>query len=432
MAPVLSASFFSLPLPPWLQPASARVTQYDRQKRKRPAEWTDEDGEGAETTDAASVADSTPGRRSLVLTPNEATQYRAAGLSPDQELPGGKFPHGPPKSDEIRRENQQSHLLKGLSSLSTPVFPPQAPAHQGNLRLQHLSVLTAILHRCLLEGDYIRAGRAWGLILREDFRGFPVDVRSEGRWGIGADILLRRGKQEASPEAGNGDLAPLPFTQKGFADAKDYYERLILNYPYSKTKPNVVSALHFYPAMFGLWVYVAQEESRFSREKINQNADDSEEDDSDNESSSEDFERRQSNKRQALTANVRSQELEQAQQIATRIDSLLGSPPYSDHSELLELRGMVSLWIGDLLISSLECPLDLDDDRDPNALFAGDTPASFEIQRKQRRAMEMRNVEVQKSENFLEKARQRGRGVAFNMGLLDLQDAPSPDGAMEE
>ncbi|KAJ6172594.1 hypothetical protein N7470_001661 [Penicillium chermesinum] len=362
MAPVLSAALFSLPLPPWLQPASSRVEQYDRKKRKRPAEWTDTDGEGADTTDAASVVDSQPGGQSLVLTPNEVTQYRAAGLSLDQELPGGNFPHAPVKSEHSNPENLPSHLLRGLSSLSTPIFPPQTPAHQGNLRLQHLAVLTAILHRCLLEGDYVRAGRAWGLILREDFRGFPVDVRNEGRWGIGAEILLRRNNQDASVPTNSGDRTLLPFTKKGFAEAKDYYERLILNHPYMKTAPNAVSALHFYPAMFGLWIYVAQEESTFAREQIKQDADDFSDEYSDNDTSSIDFDRRQSDKRQKLIARIREQELDQAQQIATRLDSLLGSPPYSDCTELLELRGMVSLWIGDLLLSSLESPPDPEDD----------------------------------------------------------------------
>lgn len=434
MAPVLSASFFSLPLPPWLQPASTRVAQYDRQKRKKPADWTDTEGEGADTTDAVSVADSIPDGQPLVLAPNEVSQYRTAGLSLDQELPGGDFPHGPPKPDDIKRENLPSHLLKGLSTLSTPIFPPQAPAHQGDLRLQHLAVLTSILHRCLLEGDYIRAGRAWGLILREDFRGFPVDIRYEGRWGIGAEILLRKSKPEVSVESDTNDPAPLPFTKKGFAEAKEYYERLVLNHPYSRTAPHAVSPLQFYPAMFGLWIYVAQKESNFARERISPdaNVDDSLEEYSDDDSSSVDLDRWRSNKRHALIAKIRTEELEQAHQIATRIDSLLGSPPYSDCSELLELRGMVSLWIGDLLVSSLESPLSQEDDDEPNMLDTNVTPASLEIQRKHHQATEMRMLEIQKSNGFFEKARHRGRGVALNMGLLDIQDESPIDEGMEE
>ncbi|KAJ5569686.1 uncharacterized protein N7459_009116 [Penicillium hispanicum] len=426
MAPAPSASFFSLPLPSWLQPTSTRVAQYDHRKRKKSDEWSDEEGDLADTTDAASGTESVPGGQSLILTPNESHQYRIAGLSFDQELPGGDFPHGPAKEDHHRHENLPSQLFAGLSSLSSPVYPPQSPAHQGNLRLQHLSVLTAILHRCLLERDYVRAGRAWGLILREEFRGLPVDVRSEGRWGIGAEILLRRGQPEPAGNARDrSGSTPLPFTKKGFAEAQSYYERLILNHPYSKSAPHAISALHFYPAMFGLWIYVTQEESNSARKNV-MDDDDSSDDMSVEEDSSVDFETRQSNKRQARIAAIRTQELEQAQQIATRMDMLLGSPPYMDSSELLELRGMVSLWIGDLLVASLVTPPDLVEDEEENMevdiMPTDDLTGSSEKRREQRLAMEKRQVEVQKSKDFLERATRRGRSVAYNMEHLHIDD----------
>ncbi|KAJ5215197.1 uncharacterized protein N7498_001604 [Penicillium cinerascens] len=413
MAPAPSASFFSLPLPSWLQPTSTRVAQYDHRKRKKSDEWSDEEGDLADTTDAASGTESVPGGQSLILTPNESHQYRIAGLSFDQELPGGTFPTGP-----------QRRIIIVMRTCRASFLP--SPAHQGNLRLQHLSVLTAILHRCLLERDYVRAGRAWGLILREEFRGLPVDVRSEGRWGIGAEILLRRGQPEPAGNARDrSGSTPLPFTKKGFAEAQSYYERLILNHPYSKSAPHAISALHFYPAMFGLWIYVTQEESNSARKNV-MDDDDSSDDMSVEEDSSVDFETRQSNKRQARIAAIRTQELEQAQQIATRMDMLLGSPPYMDSSELLELRGMVSLWIGDLLVASLVTPPDLVEDEEENMevdiMPTDDLTGSSEKRREQRLAMEKRQVEVQKSKDFLERATRRGRSVAYNMEHLHIDD----------
>lgn len=429
MAPALSASNFSLPLPSWLQPTSVRVHQYDRydRKRKKSYDWTEEEGDGADTTDAASVTDSAPAGQSLVLTPNESHQYRIAGQPFTQDLPDGHFPHGPAKDGPTTRDNLPNRLLEDLSFLNPPIFAPQAGAHRGNLRVQHFGTLTAILHRSLLRGDYTRAGRAWGLILREEFRGLPMDVRSEGRWGIGAEILLRRGQQDAmmnvpptSRSATNQeDNTPLPFTKTGFTQAKEYYERLILNHPYSKTAPHATSALHFYPAMFGLWIYVAQEQSKAAAREVlerEQSSDDS----MNEEDSSVDYERRESIKRHNLTATIRAQELEQAQQIATRIDQLLGSPPYSDSPELLELRGMVSLWIGDLFVSSLSVPLD-----DPDAMDTDDVSGSLESRRAQRQAMEKRQAEVQKSKEFLEKSRERGRSVAYNLEHLHIDDSIS-------
>lgn len=436
MAPALSASNFSLPLPSWLQPTSVRAHQYDRydRKRKKSDDWTEEEGDGADTTDAASVTDSLPAGQSLVLTPNESHQYRIAGQPFNQELPDGHFPHGPAKDGCTTRDNLPNRLLEDLSFLNPPIFPPQAGAHQGNLRVQHLGTLTAILHRSLLRGDYTRAGRAWGLVLREEFRGHPVDVRSEGRWGIGAEILLRRGQQDAtmnvpptSRNAANHEdntLLPLPFTKTGFTQAKEYYERLILNHPYSKTAPNATSALHFYPAMFGLWIYVAQEQSKMAvrdvLEREQSSAESMNEDDD-----SVDSEHRESIKRHNLTAAIRAQELEQAQQIATRIDQLLGSPPYSDSPELLELRGMVSLWIGDLLVSSLSVPLDSPGDDDLEAMETDDMSGSLESRRAQRQAMEKRQAEVQKSKEFLEKSKERGRSVAYNLEHLHIDDSIS-------
>lgn len=267
--------------------------------------------------------------------------------------------------------------------------------------------------------------------MREQFRGKPADARLETRWGIGAEILLRRDQQSAPSighiaptDAATGGRTPLPFTHKGFAEAKEYYERLILNHPYLKTNPHSISALHFYPAMFGLWVYVAQEESQFERDRI----DDEESDELSDEDLIDEYgENRESNRKQALVAKVRGQELEQAQQIATRIDSLLGSPPYSDSSEILELRGMVSLWIGDLLALSLvKPPPEFLDEYGYDAMDTDGTDEPFEVRREQTLAMEQRKVEIHKSEEFLEKARKRRRGVSYNMEHLHIESPSAP------
>ncbi|KAJ5172670.1 hypothetical protein N7492_005263 [Penicillium capsulatum] len=410
----VSASIFSLPLPSWLQSSSLRAVQYDR-KRKKTEDWTDDTG--LDTTDASGT-ESVPAGQSLVLTPNESHQYRVAGLPLDYELPGGHFPHGPARDEHATPQNLPSRLLRNLPSLSTPIYPPQSAAQQGSLRLQHLSVLMAVLHRCLLQGDFIRAGRAWGLILREEFRGYPVDVRHDERWGIGAEILLRCGQQSVVPNG--ADRTPLPFTKKGFAQAKEYYEKLILQHPFSRTVPHSVSSLHFYPAMFGLWVYVTQEESNSAQRDLMLG--DSESDDglSDDGSLADSDEWRES-RRHKLTARLRVHEMEQAQQIATRMDSLLGSPPYSDSAELLELRGMVSLWIGDLLVSSLATPPVNDNGFDPDAM-TDDLPGTFEERRAQRLATEQRQLEVQKSREFFARAQKRGRGVSYNLEHLNLDE----------
>ncbi|EAW13954.1 uncharacterized protein ACLA_069850 [Aspergillus clavatus NRRL 1] len=442
MASVPTASAFSLPLPSWQQPPSVRVARYEPRKRKKYSDdWDDDDDDDdgeqddGETTDAAS--EMVPTAPSLTLSPDEAHQYRVAGLSFDRELPGGSFPHAPARTGRAKGETH-GDILKSLSSLSPPIYPPQSAAHQGNLRLQHLAAITTVLHRCLLHGDYIRAGRAWGLILREEYAGSPIDVRVDGRWGVGAEILLRRGRQisesAATRSEEENDLArtrylPKPcFTRKGFEDAKHYYERLVVQHPYRKSAPDAVSALHFYPAMFGLWVYVAQEESVIAREEIQSRPEDLPGEFSEDEDTEPGYDGKSGSKqgRIHLLASVRAKELEEAQQIAARMDEILMSPPYSDSPELLELRGMVSLWIGDLLISCLpyedEEGYDFDDH---DSGKAEDLHGSIQARRERRLAMEKRQAEIQKSREFFEKARQRGKGVAHTLEHFHIDDSVS-------
>ncbi|KAI9367222.1 extracellular mutant protein 11-domain-containing protein [Aspergillus egyptiacus] len=429
-----SASAFSLPLPSWQQNPSLRVAKYESRKRKKQYDTGEDDSiyyDGGETTDA--LSDIAPSGASAFLSPEEASQYRLAGLSFNEELPGGHFPHGPVK-EKTRKVNNRGAILKQLSSLSPPIYPPQSAAHQGNIRLHHLSVLTTVLHRCLLDRDYIRAGRAWGLIIREHFGGNPIDVRTEDRWGIGAEILLRQDRQK-SDESGrfDGDLlhgddgsSRLLFTRKGFEDAKKYYETLIIQHPYQKTAPNAISALHFYPALFGLWIYVAQEESTAARRGLQERDSGSLRETWDDEDAGSEVDSQNGGWEtyQRLAAGIRANELTEAQKIAARMDEIISSPPYSDNPEILELRGMVSRWIADLFVSSLPAGKrddkedgydhdkgDLDNDDD---VFMS-MEDSVQARRERRLAMEKRQSEIVKSEQFMEKARQRKQGVTSRL-----------------
>ena len=227
----------------------------------------------------------------------------------------------------------------------------KSKSHTTGLRKQHLAALMAVLHRCLMEGDYLRAGRAWGMLLRAETYGHTMDVRTYGRWGIGAEILLFRDAQrfqqhhpqadgaEASNDQSAADylqatLDPSSlFSIEGFRKARGYYERLILQYPYRKTMPNAVSSLDFYPAMFSLWIYAVQSEHTAMLSNPGASGPDVGSD-----GVGEDQEIR-----------IRHATCRTASEIATHLDELLVSPPYSDQASLWRLRGMVDLWIADLL-----------------------------------------------------------------------------------
>jgi len=194
--------------------------------------------------------------------------------------------------------------------------------------------------------DFARAGRALSLLLRDQIGGHNIDIRSEGRWGIGAEILLRRGTQHeqgthvaesmsGATDHGTGVMAPsrAPFyTWAGLEDAKRYYERLTIQYPFHKLATTTANALDFYTAMFGLWIYVAHEEGKAADE-------------------SEATAPESHIPFAALSSlhSAKSRELERAREIAGRMDAAMSTFPYSDDLELIRLRGMVALWVADLI-----------------------------------------------------------------------------------
>ena len=298
-----------------------------------------------------------------------AVQYLSAGQPFDADLPDLKFPHA-----------SLLHMTRGslsaetkvvvkdeLTTLKPPLNRSRLPgkvAGNVSLRQRHLDNITAVLHRCVLEGDFLRAGRAWGMLLRAEKNGHGTDIRQYDRWGLGAEILLRRdscaakgccGEQQISGFAGNlADNQAVEnfgqcFSRKGFENAKDYYERLILQYPYRKAFPIATSALDFYPAMFGLWLYVVQDQHKIafkSVEKAARESVDHRTESSFRESAS--LSPLSETPKHRQIAEICHITLERGDAIASRIDELLVSPPYSDDSRLWCLRGMVALWIADL------------------------------------------------------------------------------------
>ena len=292
-------------------------------------------------------------------------------------LPGSNFtqnfPHQSQTSSRSKIKEEIAHelttLKPALSSARGPNHDMQTnPAGDPGLRQRHLAAMTTTLQRCLLEGDYIRAGRAWGLLLRSEHSGHTMDLRSNNRWGIGAEILLRR-DVELARKRKDGQMSNLHevamldqprscwFSADGFEKAKNYYERLVLQYPYRKTAPNAIGPLDFYRAMFGLWIYAVNEHHSAELGSIRQHANCSQhhesrvdkETDSESESdgtSASNFEMdlRYSQERE----RVRKSTLQRAQEIASRLAELLISPPYTNSDMFKNLREMIDLWIKDL------------------------------------------------------------------------------------
>ncbi|CAF9929649.1 MAG: hypothetical protein HETSPECPRED_007429 [Heterodermia speciosa] len=295
------------------------------------------------------------------LSPETIAQYETAGQPYDEYLPGHNFPHEAPRTTMDYSSDASDDDLDAFGELASAVHSRSysltgartAGSHTG-LRRQHFAVLNAVLYRCMLERDYVRAGRAWGMLLRVDLDGRSMDLRADGVWGLGAEILMFRDSQLANSqteplndqrefsinkryltELTAGHRMPALFSRDGFLKAKDYYERLMLQYPFRKAASNTVSSLDFFPAMFGLWIYSVQEQGRATY-KIMREANGV---------------KNQRSKDEKIHATIQKQTLEQISEINARLDELLVSPPYSDDAKLWQLRCMVAVWEADLVSS---------------------------------------------------------------------------------
>ncbi|KYG45666.1 hypothetical protein M433DRAFT_42802, partial [Acidomyces richmondensis BFW] len=229
--------------------------------------------------------------------------YHVAGYPRQAELPPAPFPHA---SINPRTRADKETVEEELAALNPPLYAPRRALDDSStsLKRQHVENLTTILHTCMLKGDWQRATRAWGLLLRTEVAGRGMDVRRHGRWGIGAELLMRNSIN----------------VQDGFKLAREYYERLILQYPHTPHSQET-SSLVFYPALFNIWIYEVQNRYRVLSEN-----------DVDHMSE----------------LILRRQELEDALPISQRMDDLIRSPPYDTNVELLKLRAMVALWVSDL------------------------------------------------------------------------------------
>ena len=437
--------YFVAPLNPGQQTTySLRASQY-KKARKRKRDEEDEPPISAED-DVQSTGETSnmQSQRSSFtsLTVAEAVRRRIAGLLPEDELeiPPAPFPHAPESSS--KEKQTPMHMQKELADLHPPLYAAAdavssaellggSSSKKENLKQTHLNVLTTILHHCLLEGDYDRAGRAWGMILRSQIAGKPADIRAHGRWGIGAEILLHRNSKQQTRQSqksrrnsreSDNDESPInyedTFSEQGFRLARDYYERLILQHPRRKVHPHSIDEAIFYPAMFSLWIYEVSERCKRAREQLGRSArrsrssgDNSSDDDSNSDSGNVRSPTRTRTTIAYEMMQIKNEELRRAREIAERLDHLLVSPPFDKQPDLLQLRGMVGLWVGDLIVKDV--PLQQaregwgtdtsreDDERDGNI---ADSVSRLEA----RKSIADKRAELEKAQEFFRRARANG------------------------
>ncbi|KAI1757200.1 hypothetical protein F4782DRAFT_218214 [Xylaria castorea] len=381
----------------------------------------------------------------LSHSPDTLRQLAVAGLSPEDELPSRAhpgFPHRPLPGPRKRRNGTTTPSRRVVVSSDSGVETDSTMTSQRresrrktddvndkhhSARMRHLNTMTAIMHRCLRDGDIARAQRALGLLMRTR----DVDVRVDNLWVIGSEILMRDGEQQEEEEAiavpkrpssssslSSGDALSLSDTDsdpeiaeagiaedrgadggstKGgprppqrwgsaanLAQVKQYLETLIQHHPYDAHRPQLTSAVDFWPALFGIEVYNLDAELQSSlhhihteygfpssrsaspspdREYDDHEADrmdvDGDDDDDERklrrrsggreEEEEEDEDEQDRDRHNAMDA-LRSETQRGALGLATRMDGVLENPPYTTHAELLRLRGHVALFIADLYL----------------------------------------------------------------------------------
>ncbi|KAG9227936.1 hypothetical protein BJ875DRAFT_21501 [Amylocarpus encephaloides] len=481
-------SLFNLPLSTATLSRTSRVPASTRKRKcaRVSSDSSNDDRNNAyETYDGLSVAAST---NPLSLTSNEIAQYRLAGLSLDEELPSEKgrlsWPHQGLRNDtrvfqpstqladregEHQGRSVERDVAPGDEQSRAEVSVKSQTSKSGQrslghrLRMQHFGVLTAILHRSLLERDIPRATRAYSLLLRTEPSGQSVDIKSTGYWAIGAELLIRsqerpsnihdvsglRPRQDYEDDEyweylarrWNKDTSEKEWgSALGFERAKSYYETLILQYPYKKMFHKFTNGLDFWPAMVACEIYGIQSEQRKSWKRVAIMEDRASPFSDDEECEQENYaqmydqplspqsRRRERNYHQAEEIwtekdNIRLTALNASESLATRMDETIQIPPFDKDASMLHLRGMLALYIGDL---SLPAPPneggDDHDDRDRRLLFY-QRGSDHKIGRTKRQE------EFEKARRFFEKLeRECGEAVNIKESLDEAsRDENDPD-----
>lgn len=356
-------------------------------KRKRDLEPLD--GDGGDGGDEGLEADSAANGTSLPSGYSNASVTISSAVLDVDTSPSDKTLHSQPSSHTDRQGLHASsfpqsfpHHIAGtapsmskgrisdeLATLKPPLYvttgsvptaaAERVPSSTGS-RQHHLNTITAILHRCLSEGDYIRASRAWAMLLRAEQNGRSMDLRTHDRWGVGAEILMHRESQMTQKTLDHNVIdfssstSEFSVKTENFEKAKEYYERVVLQYPYRKAFPNAIGSLNFSIAMFSLWIYTIKERSSIALMAVggsDQGMDetDAEANDDVQRSSASDMEP----DRYRMREQVRRDTLQSAHEIATRLDGLLVSPPYSDSARFWKLCVEMYLWIANLSVATI-------------------------------------------------------------------------------
>lgn len=340
------------------------------------------------------------------LPETEPLPSRLIHLFPHRPLPGADGNGGSEdkerEEDGLSSENESGRQQDAKPSRRADSAPPPRRYHYrpNAPPRRHVAALAAVAERSLADGNVARARRAFGLLVRAGVYGRAVDLREGGLWALGAEILMRGGAggteedekfarivEATAPGEGMGEGKRRWGSASHMAAVREYFDRLITLHPYIRQHPGAVSALDFWPALLGCEVYNVhaehklalrglEEKEKETEEEVAEEAsteegweddhrglmmdyeDDGEDDGSNAEISSNQRLRREreptgrAERLRTEKSRIRAATLSEMRDIARRMDALMENIPYSTSPELLRLRGVVALYMGDLARSS--------------------------------------------------------------------------------
>ncbi|KAF6821608.1 hypothetical protein CSOJ01_00111 [Colletotrichum sojae] len=318
----------------------------------------------------------------LSHTPSVLHQLRIAGLDETDQPPSKtqhKFPHQSwqDPAATIRRRGVAA-LTKPLDSDSDEELEEnldgdsrrRSRKKDGEKKPKYASErapfrpLVRSIYEFLDNGDTSKAKRAFAILLRSHVHGKQVDIRRNNYWALGAEILMREGGGGSGADGRERGAYPA----ENIPRVREYFQDLIQRYPYNFKFRRAVSAIDFWPAQLSYEVFQIHNQQASSLRRLEHEAEDWEDEpwqesslgggnDSllmdDNQLMADapvwQTDSRDRRLRQGRDL-VRQRTLGTLRELATRMDELLEDRPFSTNRELLRLRGMVSLYIGDLLI----------------------------------------------------------------------------------
>lgn len=268
--------------------------------------------------------------RPLPQSPSPLPPHRRLSKTrtPSKKKPPAAAPAAAPSDGDDGTATPEPPTSPGTSPSPSP--SPPTPTRTTRAYITRVGALTTIIHALLGRDDVAGARRAFGLLLRARvYGGARLDLRRDRMWEVGTEILMR----SAGEGNGKGELAT-------------YYAALAREYPFHRTHPGSVSAVEFWPAMFGVEMEGVWEGMVSGLEGVGGDGDGEGggEWDGDGELDGDG--------RRTREEQVRREALEKMRVLAGRMDDVMDARPFSVDHEMLRLRAMMALYVSDLAVGS--------------------------------------------------------------------------------